>query len=83
MNRFQITSVDGGEANNKGAGFEKVASNGEVQLNAYNLIAPQTAGSTLSPPTANTDAVIGVNGVAANSSEPMRKFSIAQLTRFF
>lgn len=90
MNRFQISSVDGTPTNSKGGvGLERVANNGEVQLNAYNLITSASAtGSTLSPPKNSESAASGGNGVAAvagtvtNEKEVMqRKFSIAQLTR--
>lgn len=88
MNRFQISTVDA-EANGKGIGSERGANNnGEVQLNAYNLIASTASASTLSPPPSSTSesTAIGVNGVAAgsgtNAGDVMqRKFSIAQLTR--
>lgn len=63
-----------------------VASNGELQLNAYNLLPPSANGPTSTGTTTAATATAsgegnGAAGSTAEQSGMYRKFSIAQLTR--
>lgn len=74
MNRFQITSVDGSSGDSR-------PNNGEVQLNAYNLIRPSATGPTVTHAMTTDAERFTTNDAAAADDALQRKFSIAQLTR--
>lgn len=85
MKRFQVSSVELGDdgASNLGkhmANGSPVAGAGEVQLNAFNLLANET------PPTgAGAFAMAGTSSTTNGTDGAtglQRKFSIQQLTRY-